>query len=64
MSQVTHTVESLVTALASEQSQRLKKERMLETLLMDETVARIKAEQVLNIYMYVYVNEHTHINIR
>lgn len=38
-------VQGLVEALATEQAQRLKKEKMLEQLLMDETVARIKAQQ-------------------
>ena len=38
-------MQGLVEALATEQAQRLKKEKMLEQLLMDETVARIKAQQ-------------------
>ena len=39
-------VENLAQALASEQDQRLKKEKMLQELLMEETLARIQAEEV------------------
>ena len=39
-------MENLASALLLEQSQRLKKEKILEKLLLDESAARFKAEQV------------------